>query len=395
MRYSNLTNCIAGEGAAAWGVHTLAAAARGRGEDVIVMSSGDPDFDTPPAIVDAAVAALRAGATHYEPIQGRLRLRRAIARRHSALSGQAVSADNVIVTVGCQNALFSSALVLLEPGDEVLVLEPMYVTYEACLGAAGANLVPVPCPPARGFRLDPDALRAAVTNRTRAIFYATPVNPTGVALAREDLEVIAEVARAHDLWVVADEVYGTLVFEGEHHSIAALPGMAERTVTLDSMSKSHAMTGWRTGWAIGPEPFIEHMDRLALCMTYGLSGFVQEAAAEGLERDLDELRLMAETYRRRRDLAFGLLDGVSGLSCYLPQGGMFMMTDVRATGLTTNRFVAELYEQEGVSVLDGGAFGPSTQGTVRICFAISDAEIEEGCRRIVRFVRGLRERECA
>jgi arginine:pyruvate transaminase len=387
MQFSSLTERIQGRGADAWAVHVRAWADLAAGEDVIVMSVGDPDLATPPPVVEAAIGALRAGDTHYTPIRGRRDLLLAIAADHRTRSGQPVGADNVCLTAGCQNALFATALLLLDHGAEVIALEPMYVTYEASLRAPGARLVPVPCPPDLGFRPDLDALEAAITPQTRAIVFASPVNPTGVVFPRQDLARIAAIAEAHDLSVVADEVYAEVVFEGGHVAIAGLPGMAERTITLGSLSKSHAMTGWRVGWAVGPEPFIDHLGRLMLAMTYGLPGFIQEAASAALTGDRAAIRAMTAIYRRRRDVAFGRLDGVGGLRCHLPAAGMFMLVDVRGTGLDANRFALELYDEERVSVLDAGAFGPSTEGMVRLSFAIADQALAEGCERIARFAR--------
>lgn len=388
--FSKLTERIRGRGAKAWTIHVQALADRARGEDVIVMSVGDPDLETPAAVVEAAVGALRAGDTHYAPIRGRAPLLDAIARQHQTRSGQPVSAANVCVSAGCQNALFSTALLLLEAGVEAIALEPMYVTYEASLRAPGATLVPVPCPAGRDFRPDLAALAAAVSERTRAIFLATPVNPTGVVFPRDDLEEIAAIARTHDLWVVSDEVYAGNVFEGVHVGIAGLPAMAERTITLASLSKSHAMTGWRVGWAIGPEAFIRHLEHLTLAMTYGLPGFIQEAARCALEAGEVEAAAMTANYRRRRDLAFSQLNGAGGLGAHLPDAGMFMMLDVAASGLPAPEFVRRLYEEERVSLLDGGAFGPSTEGRVRLSYAIADEELAEGCARIARFAKRQR-----
>ncbi len=392
MRFSKLTARIAGEGAAAWDVHSRAVAARAKGEDVVVMSIGETDFATPDPIVDEAVRALRGGDTHYTSSQGRPRLRAAIAARARARYGIAVESDGVAITSGCQNALYAAAQLLLEEGDEALVLEPMYVTYEASLKATGAVMVPVPCPAVSEFHPDIDALRAAVGPRTRAIFLATPVNPTGAVLTREELEEIAAVARQHDLWVVSDEVYADFVYEGEHVAIACLEGMAERTLTLGSLSKSHAMTGWRVGWVIGPRSYIAHMSNLALCMTYGLPGFIQEGAAIALEQDLEIVDSMKQVLRARRDKLHAAMSRAPGLNCWLPAAGMFLLLGVDRTGLSSRDFCERLYEDERVSSVDGGAFGASTAGTLRLSFAASDWQIDKGCERILRFAEALREK---
>jgi arginine:pyruvate transaminase len=383
------TRVIAGETVDAWDLHYRGVAAQARGEDVIVLSIGDPDLATPPPVTEAAVTALRGGDTHYAEVEGRDTLRALIAQQHQALCGQPVSAANVIVLAGAQNALFAASLCLLDPGDEAIVLQPMYITYEACIQVAGATLVPVAMDPARGFRLDREALRAAVTPRTRAIYFASPGNPTGVVLDREELQFIAELAQAHDLWVVADEVYRDIVFEGEHIGIAGLPGMAGRTVTIGSLSKSHAMTGWRVGWAIGPEVLTGHLSNLALCMLYGLPGFVQEAALVALRDAQPEVARMRRLYLQRRDRLLDGLSGCPGLRCVAPQGSMFLLVDVRGTGLTAEAFAERLFADTGVVVLDASAFGACAQGHVRVSFSAGDDRLGEAARRIRGFVAGL------
>ncbi|MDR6475992.1 arginine:pyruvate transaminase [Burkholderia sp. OAS925] len=386
MKYSSRVEGLQGRRTSAWEIHRVAQQAAAKGEDVIVLSVGDPDFATPAPIVERAVDALRGGDTHYSAVSGRDPLRAAIASEHSRMSGVAVAPANVILTAGAQNGVFATSLCLLEAGDEVIVPEPMYLTYEACVRAAGATLVPVPVDPARAFHLDCDALERAVTPRTKAIFFATPCNPTGVVMPRADLERIARVAYEHDLWVLSDEVYADLTFEREHMSIMSLPGMAERTVTLGSLSKSHAMAGWRVGWAIGPTQLIEHMGRLALAMLYGLPGFIQQAALTALQekaRIVDEMR---EIYRRRRDVVFEHLSRIPRLRCLLPEAGMFMMVDVSGTGLDTMDFTWRLFRAQGVSVLDASAFGETANGFVRLGFVVDEARLAEACKRIAAFV---------
>lgn len=385
LRFSSRTRRIGGHGAEAWGTHRAALRARARGEDAIVMSVGDPEFDTPEAIVDAAVRALRAGDTHYTEILGRDALRGAIAGHFANRSGVPVSAANVVVAAGAQSALFSTALCLLDAGDEAIVLDPVYVTYEATLGAAGASVVRVAQPASGGFRPDPQAIEAAVTERTRAIFVINPSNPTGVNLTRTELGAIAEIAQCHDLWVVSDEVYAELVFDGGHVPMASLPGMAERTVTVASLSKSHAMTGWRLGWTIGPQALVSHLGNLNLCMLYGLPGFVQQAAVAALAGGDAEPARMRDIYRRRRDLVVDRLAGQPGLACTVPEAGMFLMLDVRALGMAGAEFASALYAEQRVSVLDGGAFGSEASGFVRVSFTLDDASLAAGCERIARF----------
>lgn len=389
MKFSSLIDRVKGEAADAWDLHYLAKQARDRDEDVIVLSVGDPDFDTPDAVIERALQAMREGDTHYTSISGHESLRECIAERHHTRTGQVVSAENVITTSGAQNALFACSLCLLDHGDEAIVLQPMYVTYEATIQAPGAKLVPVVLDPENGFRLDREELEAAITDKTRAIFYASPSNPTGIALNRQELAFIAELARRHDLWIVADEVYTDFVFDGEMHHIASQPAMYEHVITLGSMSKSYAMSGWRLGWAIAPTEMVDNMEKLALCMLYGLPGFIQQAGEHALRHCEGEVRHMREIYRRRRDMLYEAFSAMPGLQPLLPDAGMFMMVNVLGTGLSSHEFASELYHATGVSVLDATAFGASAAGYVRVSCTVGDDELAEACRRIGQFVEGL------
>lgn len=385
MRYSSLVGRIGGEGAAAWDIHTRASRMRREGADVILLSVGDPDFDTPPPIVDAAIAALRNGRTHYGDVVGDHALRAAIAERHRATTGQQVGAENVVVMAGAQCALYSAAICVLDVGDEVIVPEPAYVTYDAVVGASGARMVHVPLRAEREFQLDPEDVARAITPGTRAVLVNSPHNPTGAVFPRKTFERLAELCRKHDLWLISDEVYATLAFEAEHVSPASLPGMAERTVTVSSLSKSHAMTGWRLGWAVVPAELAGHLGNLALCMLYGSPPFIQDAALAALGHPPQELEEMKAAYRRRCELVVRRLGNAPGLRCHRPQGGMFVMIDVRNSGLSSLDFAGRLLGAEGVAVLPAEAFGPSAVGHVRISLGTGDAELEDACARIRRF----------
>jgi len=389
MRYSPFTDRIAGQGVAAWDIHHAAVVAKREGRDVIVLSVGDPDFATPEFITDAAVQALRDGDTHYCEIAGRPALRTAIAQRYATLWQRPLEAANVSTAVGAQNALFATSMCLFKAGDEVIALDPMYVTYEATLQASGATLVRVPCPADGGFRLDAAALAAAITPRTRAIFLSNPNNPTGVVLAAAELQAIADLAVAHDLWVVEDQVYESLAYEMPHRSLAALPGMAERCVVIGSLSKSHAMTGWRIGWAIAEPGLIGHIETLMLCMTYGLPGFLQSAALAALAAHDEVTAQMRQVYRERRDLVVGALAGCSRLAVLKPDAGMFVLVDVRGTGLGSLDFAWRLFRETGVAVLDAQAFGAPAAGFVRLSFTLGNEQLNEACQRIRGFVAGL------
>lgn len=389
MDYAPLVDRLAGEGAAAWNIHFDALAAKERGEDVIVLSVGDPDLDTPAPIVDRAVQALRGGDTHYASLIGEPALRRAIAADFHTQGGWNADIDNVCVVAGAQTGLFFATMLLTRPGDEVIVLTPTYVTYEATVRASGAEPVLVECRGDAGFRPDPAAIEAAVTPRTRAILFANPNNPTGVALRESELAGLADIARRHDLWVIADEVYSALTYGVSHQPISALPGMAERSVTVSSLSKSHAMTGWRVGWMIGPETLIGHAQNLALVVVYGLPGFVQQAAVTALEQAAAITDEMRAVYSGRRDLMLHRLSNLPGLRPVGPEAGMFLMLEVADTGLSGAEFARRLLDEQGVSVLDASAFGPGGNGYVRLSYTVSETQLTEACRRIAAFAEQL------
>ncbi|WP_095080285.1 pyridoxal phosphate-dependent aminotransferase [Pseudomonas sp. Irchel s3h17] len=392
MKYSSMVKRISGETVTAWDIHYAACEAQERGEDAIVLSIGDPDFATADDICAAAVEALMQGDTHYTHVIGRPVLRAAIAAKQSALLGQPVSADNVALVAGAQNGLYATAMCLFEHGDEVLVPAPMYLTYAASIQASGARLVPIAQPAEKDFRLTLVALEALVTDKTRGIALATPNNPTGNVYTREELEAVALVAQRHNLWVISDEVYGQLTYDRPHLSVASFEGMAERTIVLNSLSKSHAMTGWRVGWVVAPLELIGHLDNLMLCMLYGLPGFIQAAALKALELDEQVVGEGRVLYRRRRDLVVEGLRDVPLLKCKVPEAGMFMLVDVRDSGLSSTDFAWQLFRETGVAVLDASAFGASTAGFVRISFTVSDAALSDACGRIAGFIKRLQAR---
>jgi arginine:pyruvate transaminase len=381
VKFSSLTKRISGTGADAWLTHYEAVAARARGEDVIVLSVGDPDIDTPAPVLERAIEQLRRGDTHYVAAAGRREVRQAIARAHASRTGQAVGAENVVYLAGAQNALFVASLCLVGPGDEVVTFEPMYPTYPATLEVGGARMV---CAPAdAGLRPDLAALTALVSSNTRAIVWASPNNPSGFVFNEAELAVIEQLARRHDLWLIADEVYAGLAPGGRVPGLAAR--LPEQVVTLGSLSKSHAMTGWRAGWLVGPRELAVNAELLAMCMLFGLPGFVQEAAITALSiAPAAEQR--ARDYCRSRQQRFAAgLRGIGELRPIEPEAGMFMLVDVSATGLSGSEFVRALYASQKVSVMDGAAFGAATAHCVRVCFATDESSIDSACERIRRF----------
>lgn len=389
MKYADRVARFGGDGADAWELHYEALQAQESDAEVIVLSVGDPDLDTPSAVVESAVTALRAGDTHYTPCIGRDELRRAVAAEIKTQGGPDYKYDQTGIVLGAQNALFMAAQCILSDGDEVITLDPMYVTYEAFLGASGATLRRVPCDESNGFRPDAQAIAAAVNSNTRAIAFSNPCNPSGAVFTHDELQAIVDIAVEHDLWILSDEVYATLCFEHSHTVCAALPGAFDRTVTIGSLSKSHAMTGWRVGWLAGPKELIGHIDNLSLCMLYGLPGFVQTAAIEALTHSRDESVTTCKIYQRRKQLVVSSLSKIDRLKIVNPEAGMFMLIDVRNLGLSSAEFCRQLFDQKKVSLLDGAAFAKNTNGFVRLSFAVGDQALATACRRIEDFIAGL------
>ena len=385
MKFSPLVKRISGEGADAWLTHYAALAARDRGEDVIILSVGDPDLDTPPAVVAKAIERLQAGDTHYCPAPGRRTVREAIAAAHTKRTGQSADADNVVYLSGAQNALFVASMCIAGVGDEIISFDPMYPTYPATLQASGARMVRAPT--SGNFRPDLAALACLVTEHTRAIVWATPNNPSGVILNESELATIARLAEQHDLWLICDEVYAGLAPGGHTPGLAAQ--LPQRVITLGSLSKSHAMTGWRAGWLVGPRELAIHAESLVMCMLFGLPGFIQEAVVTALSVAPEAERRIRDYCDLRRARMVAGLAGIPRISSVVPEAGMFMLVDVRATGLSGYGFMQALYESQRVSVLDGAAFGRETAGFVRVCFATDPVSLDTGCERIRRFCEGF------
>jgi arginine:pyruvate transaminase len=389
MQFSPLVGRISGKGAQAWSIHFDAVRQRAAGRDVIFLTVGDPDQPPPEPVIAATVAALKAHKTGYSPIIGLPELRAAIAARVVRRSGAPCTAENVAIVPGTQAGLYATLQCLAGPGDEAIVLEPLYATYEAVAGAAGAHLVSVPLRPETGFHPDLAALAGAVTPKTRLIWINSPHNPTGAVFTPAEIETVAELCRRHDLWLVSDEVYEDLAYSRPHLSPRSLPGMAARTVVVSSLSKSHAIPGFRLGWIIGPNELIQHVFNLVLCMLYGGPPFIQFGALAALKTDLPEVAALREDYRRRAALLSGIL--ATALHCRVtpPEGGMFVLLDVRGTGLSSEAFARALLEEEAVAVLPCDGFGPSAVGQLRLSLTSADARLEEAGKRIVRLARRL------
>src|SRR5690349_11858812 len=389
MRFSPRVDRLSGNGADAWSVHIEARRRREAGEDIIFLTVGDPDQEPPELVIEATVAALRQHRTGYAPTLGYPVLREAIAARVARRSGQPCIADNVAVVPGAQGGVFCAVQCLAGPGDEIIVAEPIYATYEAVIGASGARMVTFPLRSETGFHPDLDALARAITLQTHAIWINSLHNPTGAVFTRAEIERIAALCRERDLWLLSDEVYEDLAFARPHIGAWSLPDMAERTIVVSSLSKSHAVPGFRIGWIVGPAALTAHLFNLVLCMLYGGPPFIQDAALVALKSDLPEVAALREDYRRRAALLAGILAAAPHCRAAAPEGGMFVLLDIRDTGLSADDFARQLLEREAVAALPSDGFGPSAQGHLRLSLTSDDARLEEAGRRILRFAQGL------
>ncbi|SME88906.1 L-aspartate aminotransferase apoenzyme [Tistlia consotensis] len=390
MRYGPLVERLAADGSEGWAVHFRAWERQAAGIDTLVLTVGDSDFESPPEAVAACKAALDAGKTRYTAILGDPRLRKAIAERHARQTGRATSPEQVVVAAGAQNALFSVVLSLLGPGDEAIVPEPMYLTYPGTVATPGGVMVAVPSPAERGFHVDPAEIEKAVTPNSRLILIASPNNPTGAVLGRAEWQAIGEIARAHDLWLVSDEVYADLVYLDDPVYPASLPELAERTIVVSSLSKSHAMTGWRAGWSVSPTPELpQHLFRLAIANTYGSPQFVQDAALAALEAAPGALPALREAYAKRRLAVAEAVDAIPGLSCLRPEGGMFVLVDVRRSGLSALDFANRLLDDTGLALLPADGFGASAAGHLRLNLGTPYTMLKDAMGRLAAFAAKL------
>ena len=389
MRFSPLVDRIAGEQTGAWRVHAEGMRRREAGHDVIFLTVGDPDQTAPAAVLDATIAALRQGRTGYTPMIGYPQVREAVAARMQRRTGRLCTADNVVLTPGTQGGLFCALSCLAGPGDEVILPEPIYGPYAGVIGASGARMINVPLRPENGFHPDLDALANAITPRTRVIWINSPHNPTGAVFTVDEVAGMARLCRERDLWLVSDEVYEDLAFARPHVSAWSLPDMAERTIVASSLSKSHAMAGFRFGWVIGPPALSRHLFDFLLCMYFGGPAFIQDGGLAALVNELPEVGAQRETYRRRALLLTGILEDAPNCRAIPPEGGMFVLFDVRGSGLGAEEFARELLLSEDVALVPCDGFGPSGAGHLRIALTAPEPRLAEAGRRIVRFARGL------
>lgn len=358
-------------------------------KDVISLGVGEPDFVTPWHIREAAIYALEQGRTSYTSNLGLLKLREAISENVSKKFGLRYNPKNeILVAVGVSEAMDIAFRALINPGDEIVYHEPCYVSYSPGIALAYGVPVPVPCCAEEDFSVRAAAIERALTPKSKILVLNFPTNPTGGTMSRQDLEPIADLARRRNLFVLTDEIYSELTFEGEHVSIGSLPGMRERTVFLHGFSKAYAMTGFRIGYACGPAEIIESMMRIHQYSMLCASIISQEAALEALQYGEADTAEMRDQYLLRRNFIVTALNQM-GLACHRPRGSFYAFPCIRSTGLDSKQFALRLLQEEKVACVPGSAFGASGEGYLRCCFATSMERIEEACRRMARMVQKL------
>jgi aspartate aminotransferase len=369
----------------AFEVLARARALEAQGRRVIHLEIGEPDFDTPRTITEAAIEALRGGATHYGPPAGLPELRSAIAEDSTRRRGVKATPEMVVVTPGAKPILFFVILALVDPGDEVLYPNPGFPIYESLVRYIGATPIPVRLLEDRGFELDVDQLVSRITRRTRLVILNSPHNPTGGVVPEAGLRAIAAAAAKFGVPVLADEIYSRILYEGTHVSIAALPGMEPLAIVLDGFSKTYAMTGWRLGYGIMPAPLAEVVAKLQTNATSCTATFTQKAGTAALGGDQSAVEAMVSEFRRRRDVIVEGLCAMPGVRCVRPQGAFYAFPDITRTGYSARALAGRLLEEAGVACLAGTAFGENGEGHLRLSYANSLENIQEGLDRM----RGL------
>jgi len=359
-------------------------------EGVISLGVGEPDYATPWHICEAAIESLEKGYTMYTSNLGILELRQELSRYLKSTYNLEYNPDNeLLITVGVSEALDLAMRAILNPGDEVIMPDPCYVSYDPCVVLSGGTPIMVPTSEESNFEISSGDIETRITKRTRAILIGYPANPTGTVMQRDKLAEIAEVARRHQLFLVSDEIYAKLVYGVEHTCVATLPGMKENTILLGGFSKAYAMTGWRIGYAAAPKEIIAAMTKIHQYTMMCVPTMAQVAAIEALKAGDDSPNEMAEDYNRRRlVIVKGLRD--IGLPCFEPKGAFYAFPSIRPTGMTSEDFAERLLKEEKVAVVPGSAFGQCGEGYVRCCYATSLADIEEALARMKRFVNKYR-----
>ena len=389
MRYAAISDRLADLGGHKWAVHMAGKRRAAAGADLIFLSIGEPDLPPPSAVVEQAVTSLRAGRTRYTGGQGERAALEAIAAHYSTRSGSTVNWSQIVYTSGTQNALATVMATIAETGDEVLVPDPYYATYEGVVAATGAAFVPVPTLPSDAFHLTPEALEARITGRSKVLLLNTPSNPTGAVLSAAEIDAIGDVCLRHDLWIVCDEVYADITFNTPFASPFDRPQLCDRSVSVASISKSHALPGFRSGWAAGPEELARRLTTVVETMLFGSQPFLADALVTALSQRHPEVDRLAAEFRLRAETLVRALSDSPYVGARMPEGGMFVLLDVRPTNLTGEEFAWRLLNEKGVVVMPGESFGAGGAGHVRVALTVDCETIIEACGRIAELAASL------
>ncbi|CTQ59883.1 pyridoxal phosphate-dependent aminotransferase [Roseibium album] len=392
MHYASITDRLAHLGSGKWAIHLKAREMAASGHAVIELTIGEPDIGPDTVLLDEANRSMRGGRTRYSNGRGEPVVIDALVKKYSKRRS-GISRRNILCFPGTQTALFAVMLALVEAGDAVLVCDPYYATYEGVVAATGASMVPMPLRPEKKFHLQSGDLEKAVAPGCRVLLLNTPHNPTGATLTREEIAAIGEVCVRHDLWIVCDEVYEQLIFAGEFASPFDLPDLADRTIVVSSISKSHAAPGFRSGWAVGPEEFCDRLLPISETMLFGGQPFIADMTAKALNEEFDTADRMRERYGQRAKRIFNRLAGNEVLHPMMPEAGMFLLIDVSATGLDGLEFAERLLTEERVAVMPGASFGHQASGLIRLSLTVSEEMLDNAVTRIAAFSDRLRKGE--
>ena len=386
MKLSNRIQSITGDDSDGWDILYRSRDMIDAGTPVLELTIGEHDKVTDLSIINAMCESARAGNTGYAAVPGQQKLRAAIATRVQSQTGTPTTADNVIVTTGGQAALFAAHLALLDEGDTGLFMDPYYATYPGGIRSIGSKAVPVPTYSEHNFQPQRSSLEPLAKD-AKSLLINSPNNPTGAVYSCETLEMICDVCKKNNVVLISDEVYDSQIWEGKHISPRSFDGMAENCFVIGSMSKSHAMTGWRVGWIIGPENAIERILDLSTINTYGVPGFIQDAAIFALNQGTTLETEVAEVFRKRVKLAHDILKNEKHIRLIPPQGAMYLMLDIRATGLTGNDFASQLLNAEHIAVMPGESFGASAKGHIRVAMTVPDKDFTQALKRLITFAK--------
>ena len=382
MQYTKRVSLLESEGA--FVVLAKAKQLEREGKSIIHLQIGEPDFDTPRNICDAGIKAINDGHTHYAPSGGIPEAREVAAKYMSDTRNIKLGPEQLIIMPGCKPLIFCAMMALISEGDEVIVPDPGYPTYRSVTKFLGAKPVPIKLREENDFRFLVDDVKALVNSKTRMIILNSPENPSGGMLTWDDLEAIYDIAKKNDLWVLSDEIYSRIIYDVEFKSISAIPGAMERTIAIDGLSKTFAMTGWRLGFAAMPKELADYMFTIAINNFSSTATFTQHAMIEALTGPQDDIDKMVAEFRIRRDTIVDGLNGIDGISCLRPEGAFYAFPNVTGTGLTSDEFADMMLNEAGVACLAGTAFGDNGEGYVRFSYANSVENIKEALDRMKR-----------